>query len=251
MAIVGLIGGSGLDDPSILKDGRKISVSTPYGETTSPLTVGRIGDVDVVLLARHGNQHTDPPTQVNYRANLHALKSQGCTHILSTAACGSLREEIRRGDLVILDQFIDFTRRRPLTFFDAFAPGAENAVHTAMPDPFDESLRQKLIATCRRLEYPHHERGVVITIEGPRFSTRAESNMYRIWGADVVNMTVAIEAILANELHIPYATVAISTDYDSWRRDEAPADWGDILRTFRMNVERVTRLLVETLPHVA
>ncbi|MFH0881218.1 MAG: S-methyl-5'-thioadenosine phosphorylase [Lentisphaerota bacterium] len=251
MTTIGIIGGSGLDNPSILKNGHKVTVTTPCGDTTSPLTVGQIAGINTVLIARHGNQHIYPPTQVNFRANIHALKEQGCTHIISTAACGSLRDEIKRGDLVILDQFIDFTRRRHLTFFDAFKPGAENAVHTAMPDPFDESMRQKLIANCRKLQYKHHERGTVITIEGPRFSTRAESNMYRIWGADVVNMTVANEAILANEAHIPYATVAISTDYDSWKVDEAPCAWPEILRIFQENVERVTRLILETIPLIA
>jgi 5'-methylthioadenosine phosphorylase len=247
MVKIGIIGGSGLDDPKLLKKGIELTVDTPYGSPSSPITIGSIGDTEVVILARHGREHIFPPTHVNYRANIHALKDQGCTHILATAACGSLREEIRRGDLVILDQFIDFTRFRKITFFDTFAPGAENAKHTPMSDPFSGPLRLQLIAAARRLGLSIHEKGTVVTIEGPRFSTRAESNMFRIWGADVVNMTVAPEAVLANEAGVPYAAVAMSTDYDCWKTDEAPVEWPEVLRIFGQNVENVKRLLLETI----
>jgi 5'-methylthioadenosine phosphorylase len=247
MAKIGIIGGSGLDDPNLLKDAEELHMTTPFGEPSSPLTVGSIEGREVVILARHGRQHTIPPTQVNYRANIHALKSQNCTHILATAACGSLREEIKRGDLVILNQFIDFTRFRPITFFETFPPGAENAKHTPMADPFSELLRQKLIATAKQLGLSFHERGTVITIEGPRFSTRAESHMFRIWGADVVNMSLAPEVILANETGIPYAAVAISTDYDCWKTDEAPVEWSEVLRIFEINVRSVKKLLLGTI----
>jgi 5'-methylthioadenosine phosphorylase len=230
-----------------LKDAKEFQMITPFGEPSSPLTVGSIEGREVVILARHGRQHTIPPTQVNYRANIHALKSQNCTYILATTACGSLREEIKRGDLVILNQFIDFTRFRPITFFETFPPGAENAKHTPMADPFSELLRQKLIATAKQLGLSFHERGTVITIEGPRFSTRAESRMFRIWGADVVNMSLAPEVILANETGIPYAAVAISTDYDCWKTDEAPVEWSEILRIFENNVRNVKKLLLETI----
>ena len=247
MAKIGIIGGSGLDDPNLLKDAEELHMTTPFGEPSSPLTVGSIEGREVVILARHGRQHTIPPTQVNYRANIHALKSQNCTHILATAACGSLREEIKRGDLVILNQFIDFTRFRPITFFETFPPGAENAKHTPMADPFSELLRQKLIATAKQLGLSFHERGTVITIEGPRFSTRAESHMFRIWGADVVNMSLAPEVILANETGIPYAAVAISTDYDCWKTDEAPVEWSEVLKIFEINVRSVKKLLLGTI----
>jgi 5'-methylthioadenosine phosphorylase len=236
-----------LDDPKLLKDAKEFHVTTPYGEPSSPLTVGSIEGREVVILARHGRQHTIPPTQVNYRANIEALKNQGCTHILATTACGSLREEIKRGDIVILDQFIDFTRFRPITFFEVFPPGAENAKHTSMADPFSEPLRQRLIATAKQLGLNFHEGGTGVTIEGPRFSTRAESRMFRIWGADVVNMSLAPEVILANEAGIPYAAVAISTDYDCWKTDEAPVEWSEILRIFENNVRNVKKLLLETI----
>ncbi len=244
---IGIIGGSGLDDPQLLKGAEEIRITTPYGEPSSPLTAGSIEGKEVVILARHGRQHTLPPTQVNYRANIHALKSQNCTHVLATTACGSLREEIRPGDLVVLDQFIDFTRHRPITFFETFPPGAENAKHTAMADPFSQPLRQRLIEAATLLKLRFHQRGTVVTIEGPRFSTRAESHMFRIWGADVVNMSLAPEAILANEAGIPYAAVAMSTDYDCWRVDEAPVEWSKVLEIFRTNVENVKKLLLKTI----
>lgn len=247
MVKIGIIGGSGLDDPKILRNAKEINLSTPYGEPASPLTIGAIEGVEVVMLARHGRQHTVPPTQVNYRANIHALKEQGCTHILATSACGSLREDIRRGDFVVLDQFIDFTRRRPLTFFDKFDPGIQNAKHTPMADPFSEPLRQKMIAAAKELNFRCHPCGTVVSIEGPRFSTRAESNMFRAWGADVINMTVATEAALANELEVPYAAVAVSTDYDCWKTDEKPVTIADIMQVFGQNVENLKKLLLKTI----
>lgn len=248
MAKIGIIGGSGLDDPGLLKDGKTIDVDTPFGKPSSSLTVGTIQDVQVVILARHGKQHTLPPFKVNYRANIDALKMQGCTRILATTACGSLREEIRRGDLVFVDQFIDFTRFRSVTFFDSFAPGAQNAKHTPMADPYSESLRDKLIKCAEKLGLSFHKKGTVITIEGNRFSTRAESNMFRIWGADVINMSIAPETILANEAEIPYAAIAMSTDYDCWKTDEPPVDWPEILKVFEKNVANVKKLLLEVIP---
>jgi 5'-methylthioadenosine phosphorylase len=247
MVKVGIIGGSGLDNPDILQDPEDVNVDTPYGEPSSPLKVGKIEGVDVALLARHDRQHTIPPTHVNNRANIHALKEYGCTHILATTACGSLREEIGRGDFIVLDQFIDFTRLRKVSFDDVFPEGGR---HTPMPDPFDESMRQALIQSARALDIRHHEKGTVVTIEGNRFSTRAESHMFRAWGADVINMSVAPECILANEAGVPYAAVAMSTDYDCWKEDEAPVTWEDILKVFEANVEKVTRLLIKTIPEL-
>ncbi|MBM4163558.1 MAG: S-methyl-5'-thioadenosine phosphorylase [Lentisphaerae bacterium] len=245
---IGIIGGSGLDNPDFFANPHDEAVVTPYGEPSSPLKHGTIGGVAVVLLARHGRGHTLPPTQVNDRANIHALKMAGCTHIVATTAVGSLREEIHRGDLVILDQFIDFTRRRHLTFHDSFAWQAP--VHAPMADPFNGAMRALLIAACERLGYAHHPRGTVITIEGPRFSTRAESRMFRLWGADVVNMSVAIEAGLANEARIPYAAVAMCTDYDCWKEDEEPVSWEAIAAVFKQNAEKVARLLMQVIPLV-
>ncbi len=248
MVKIGIIGGSGLDNPDILKGGKDIEVDTPYGKPTSPLKTGKINDVDVVLIARHGREHTIPPTQVNYRANIQALKDQGCTHILATTACGSLREEIGRGDFVILDQFIDFTRLRKVSFFEEFSPG--DMKHTPMAYPYSEELRNILIETSKELNLKYHEKGTVVTIEGPRFSTRAESEMFRIWGADVINMSIASETILANEASIPYAAVAMSTDYDCWKDDEAPVTWKEILEVFSNNVNKVITLLTNVIPKI-
>ena len=240
MPTVGIIGGSGLDDPKILENPSEAQVETPYGPPSAPLVCGRIGKTKTILLARHGQRHQYSPAQVNYRANIHALKAQGATHILATTACGSLREHIGRGDFVIVDQFIDFTRHRQTTFFDSFEDGAH---HTAMADPFDADLRGRLCRACMALGFAFHDGGTLVTIEGPRFSTRAESNMFRIWGADVINMSVAPEAALANEAGIPYAVVAMSTDYDCWKTDEAPVSWEDILTVFNRNADRVKQLL--------
>ena len=245
MVKIGIIGGSGLDNPDILKDAKDIEVDTPYGKPTSPLKIGKIHDIDVALIARHGREHTIPPTQVNFRANIQALKDYGCTHILATTACGSLREEIGRGDFVILDQFIDFTRHRKITFFEEFPPG--DAKHTAMAHPYSEELRNIFIETAKELNLKYHEKGTVVTIEGPRFSTKAESEMFRIWGADVINMSIATETILANEAGIPYSAVAMSTDYDCWKEDEVPVTWEEILEIFGKNVKNVIDLLTNVI----
>jgi 5'-methylthioadenosine phosphorylase len=248
MTKIGIIGGSGLDNPSIMKEGKDLDLKTPYGNASSPIKSGKINNIDILLLARHGREHTVPPTEVNFRANLWALKELGATHILATTACGSLKLEIGRGDFVILDQFIDFTRHRRITYFDRFEP--HKPVHTPMADPFNEQLRINLIESCKELKLKYHPKGTVVTIEGPRFSTRAESNMFRMWGADVINMSVAPEAILANELGIPYAAVAMSTDYDCWKEDEKPVSWDEILHVFNQNVDKVIKLLTNVIPKV-
>ncbi len=245
MTKIAIIGGSGLEDPAILKDPQDISVETPYGDPSSAFKCGKISGVDVVILSRHGRDHAIPPTQVNNRANIWAIKELGCTHIIVTTACGSLREEIDRGHMVILDQFIDFTRHRQITFFESFENGQLN--HTPMAEPFHAELRERLIGKAEELNLQYHSKGTVVTIEGPRFSTRAESNMFRAWGADVINMSTAPECILANELGIPYAAVALSTDYDCWKTDEDPVTWEEVLKVFNQNVENVIKLLLKTI----
>lgn len=245
MVKVGIIGGSGLDNPDILENGIDINVETKYGKPSSPLKTGKISGVDVVLLARHGRNHEIPPSQVNFRANVLALKEAGCDFIIATTAVGSLKEEINRGDLVIIDQFIDFTRHRKVSFFEDFNDGPK---HTAMAEPFSSKLRNILISGCDSLGLKHHKKGTVVTIEGPRFSTKAESHMFRSFGADVINMSIAPEAVLCNELEIPYATIAMSTDYDCWKDDEKPVSWDEILKVFKNNIEKVIKLLVYAIP---
>ena len=248
MTKIAIIGGSGLENPEILKNPESISVKTPYGDPSSDFICETIGRVEVVLLSRHGRDHTIPPTQVNNRANLFAIQQLECTHILATTACGSLRENIGRGDLVIPDQFIDFTRYRETTFFKEFRPNEMK--HTPMADPFNKQLRDNLTAAGRELGLNIHQGGCIITIEGPRFSTRAESRMFRIWGGDMINMSTAPECSLANELGIPYAAIAMATDYDSWKQDETPVSWEEILRVFGNNVHNVIDILRKVIPTI-
>ena len=248
MAKIGIIGGSGLDNPDLLKDIEEITLETPYGHPSSILKQGKLSDCEVVLLARHGVGHTIPPTQVNYRANISSLKEVGCTHILVTTAVGSLKEDIKPGDFVILDQFIDFSRHRKNTFYESFELGSLN--HVSPADPFDSILRQCFIDTAQELNFVYHPTGTVVSIEGPRFSTRAESHMFRAWGADVINMTIATEAALARAADIPYSAVAMCTDYDCWKEGEADVDWQAILQVFHKNANRVTKLLLNTVPKI-
>lgn len=246
---IGIIGGSGLEKASLFKNPHETRVATDWGEPSSSLLEGTVADVPVVLLARHGREHTLPPSQVNYRANVQAMKDVGCVCILATTAVGSLRQEIERGDLVILDQFIDFTKQRKMTYHEHFAP--HQPVHASMPDPFDPRLRAMLHDEAVKLGLRVHRAGTVITIEGPRFSTRAESRMYRIWGADVVNMSVATEAALANEIGLPYAAVAMSTDYDAWNEEAEAVTWQEVLEVFGKNVNSVMQLLLAAVPRAA
>ena len=248
MVRVGLIGGSGLEKLNILENTTEIDVSTPYGPPSSSFYTGQIGQCEVVICSRHGRDHALPPTQINNRANIDALCQLECQHIIATTACGSLREEIKRGDIVILDQFIDFTRHRKVTFHEEFVPG--QIMHAAMADPFSENLRELLINGAGKLGLSFHPTGTVVTIEGPRFSTRAESNMFRQWGADVINMSIAPEAILAFEAKIPYAAIALSTDYDSWKTDEEPVTWAEVEKVFNENIKHITRLLIHIINQI-
>jgi len=239
---IGIIGGSGLENPEILENYKEIDVDTPFGKPSSKLICGKLFGIDVVIISRHGNKHEIPPTKVNNRANIFALKYEGCKYIIGTSAVGSLKEEIKRGDFIILDQFIDFTRHRDVTFFDKFEFGA---MHTPMANPFSEKLRKKLIDCCEELGFPYHKKGTVITIEGPRFSTIAESNLFRQWGADIINMSIAPEAILANEAEIEYAVIGMSTDYDCWKEGEENVSWEMIKQIMKDNSEKVKKILMK------
>jgi 5'-methylthioadenosine phosphorylase len=241
---IGIIGGTGLDNPDILKNCTEVDIVTRYGIPSSPLITGKINGTDVVLLSRHGRKHQIPPTFINNRANIIALKESGATHIIATCAAGSLREEIGIGDLVVPDQFIDFTRHRTVTFYEDFNDGM---VHTPMAEPFDNKLRSAMISAATELGLRIHHTGTIITIEGNRFSTKSESNMFRIWGADIINMSITPEVILANEAVIPYACIAISTDYDCWRERESWVTWKKVLQVFEANLEKVKKLLIETI----
>jgi 5'-methylthioadenosine phosphorylase len=245
VAKIGLIGGSGLEKLNILTGTREINADTPYGTPSSSFFTGRIAGNEIFILSRHARDHSITPSHVNNRANIHALKEFGCSYIIATTACGSLREAIGRGDIVFPDQFIDLTKQRINTFHDRFVEGIIG--HASMPDPFSEFLRTKLIRGAESLGLSFHRSGTIVTIEGPRFSTRAESKMFRLLGADIVNMSIAPEAALANEAEIQYAAIALSTDYDSWKHEETPVTWKEVLKVFEENVRHVTALLINVL----
>ncbi len=246
MVKVGIIGGSGLDDPKILAEAKEVDVITPFGKPSSPLTIGRLGGVDVVILARHGKKHSIMPSNVPFQANIHALKEQGCTHIIATTACGSLREEIKPGDFVFIDQFIDQTTKRKSTFYEN-----GRVCHISMAEPFCGRLRKLLAETARSLKFACHGKGTIITIEGPRFSTKAESHLFRGWKADVINMSTVPEVVLAREAGMCYASIAMSTDYDCWRESGETVTWDAVAKTMRKNADNVKKLVVAAIKKIS
>jgi len=245
---IGIIGGSGLEKLDLFQDTKYLQLDTAYGQPSSNILSGKINKREVFILSRHGFEHTIPPTQVNNRANIKVLKDLGCEAIIATTACGSLREEIAPGDLIFPNQIIDFTRFRKNTFFEHFEPGEFK--HTPFADPFDKELTKQFLSIAQKKAIRAHEEKTLITIEGPRFSSRAESHMFRVWGADIINMSTAPEVILANELQIPYVALAMSTDYDSWWEEEKPVTWEEILEIFKENVDKVTDLVINVIPKV-
>ncbi|MCL2188797.1 MAG: S-methyl-5'-thioadenosine phosphorylase [Defluviitaleaceae bacterium] len=241
---IGIIGGSGMGELMPAGNTTRKEMDTPHGKPSDALVHGTIHDIPVVMLARHAKGHTISPTLVPFRANIWALKEAGCTHILATTACGSLREEYAPGDLVFIDQFIDWTKLRKLSFHE------KEVVHTEMATPFDATLRQRLVEAAKGLSLSHHVKGTMITIEGPRFSTRAESHMFRQIGADVINMTTVPECPLAKELGIPYQAIAMVTDYDCWKEGEAPVTYEMVLNTMKNNAEKVRNLISTVIKNI-
>lgn len=239
---IAIIGGSGLEKLDLFENAKYIQVETPYGKPSSDILHGQIEGKDVYVISRHGHQHTITPAHVNNQANIKAIEQLGCEAIIATTACGSLRDEIEPGHLAFPNQVIDFTRFRKNTFFDEFKPGEFK--HVAFADPFDEDMIAELEKISSKLGLQHHNNKTVITIEGPRFSSRAESHMFRQWGADLINMSTAPEVILANELGIPYAAIAMSTDYDCWKTDIEPVTADAVFETFHQNAKNVTDLLM-------
>src|SRR3989338_6586192 len=242
---IGIIGGSGIDNPEIMDSPKKVKIHTPYGATSDLVTSGRVKGVETIIIPRHGDSHRINPTNVNYRANIWAMKESVVTHIIAPTACGSLREEIKPGHLVFIDQFIDRTTRRQQTFYDG-----NEVCHISMADPFCRRLRGILAETAKKLGIAHHSKGTIVTIEGPRFSTRAESNLFRMWGCDVINMTTVPEAVLAREAGICYQPIAMSTDYDCFMETEEKVTVDIILKTLRANAENVKKILVDVIPKV-
>ncbi len=235
--LIGLIGGTGLGHALALKvTGESITLDTPFGRPSGAITRGKWQGVDIAFLPRHGPQHTLPPTAVPYQANIYALKSLGVTHIIASGATGSLREEIRPRDLVIPDQIIDKTYRRMGTFFDQ--PGL--AAHVEFSHPFCPTLRQLLIDRSDALDLTIHDGGTYVCMEGPAFSTVAESRMHRAWGGDLIGMTCIPEARLAREAEICYALIALPTDYDCWRPHDPSLSAHELLREIIEHVEHAT-----------
>lgn len=235
---IGVIGGSGLYADIGLEDAQQIAVKSPFGEPSGPVTVGRIGTVRFSFIARHGEGHVLTPSAVNYRANIDVLKRCGVTDVLAISAVGSLREEYVPGEFVAVDQMIDRTQGRERSFFDSGL-----VAHVGLADPICARLAELAGDAAERAKGTVHRGGCYIAIEGPQFSTRAESRMYRQWGADVIGMTGMPEARLAREAELPYAMLAMVTDYDSWRDTEAGVEVSEILAVVKANANLARKTL--------
>ena len=240
---VGVIGGSGLYDIEGLTAVHDVRVSTPFGDPSDVITVGTLAGIRVAFLSRHGRGHLLNPSGINYRANIYALKSLGVSQVISVSAVGSMKESIRPGDVVVPDQFIDLTKRRVSTFFD------EGIVaHVAFGEPICAELAQALQLAGAQVGATLHRGGTYLCMEGPQFSTKAESRLYRQWGVDVIGMTNMPEAKLAREAELCYATLALVTDYDCWHETEEAVTVEAVLGTLRQNVALAKRLLPVLMP---
>jgi 5'-methylthioadenosine phosphorylase len=245
---IGVIGGSGLAEGIDLDDAQEIPVSSSFGEPSGPVVTGRLAGVRFTFIARHGAGHRLPPSALNYRANIDVLKRCGVTDVLALSAIGSLREEMAPGDFVAVDQFIDRTVSREHSFF---GPGL--VAHVSLADPVCPRLSGMATAAARLAGANVHGAGCYIAIDGPQFSTRAESLMYRQWGADVIGMTAMPEARLAREAELPYALLGMVTDYDCWRDEEAGVEVSEVLAVMKANAElarRTVRTLAANLPEM-
>lgn len=243
-AEIGIIGGTGFYDPNFFKDTYEVKVDTPYGETSDLITLGEYSGIRVAFVPRHGRKHTIPPHRINSRANIWALKELGVTRILSPSVVGSLREELRPGDIVVSDQFVDFTKQRRYTYFDC-----GRICHISMADPFCPELRKTAISSIKKLDYKVHENGTYLCIEGPRFSTRAESLFFKdTLNADVIGMTLVPECILARETQLCYVSIAMITDYDAW--SDSPVNTRAVLELLRKNTERTKKILLELVRNI-
>jgi len=227
---LGIIGGSGLYSLEGFEDRQELEVRTPFGAPSTPIIVGRLEGRRLAFVARHGLGHRLTPSEVPYRANIYALKSLGVERVLSVSACGSLREDYMPGQIVVPDQLVDNTRDRDRSFF-----GGGLVAHLSVPNPFCPDLSKQLAEAVRAAGGEAHVGGTFVTIEGPRFSTKAESELFRSWGMSIVGMTAAPEAFLAREAEMCYATMAHVTDYDVWHLSEAPVTVDAVVKTLRKN----------------
>jgi 5'-methylthioadenosine phosphorylase len=236
--VIGVIGGSGLYKIEGLERMREVEVQTPFGKPSGKLVRGRLGDVEMVFLPRHGLGHRWLPTEINFRANTFAMKKMGVERIISVSAVGSLREEIAPGHVVIPDQFIDRTTQRPSTFF-----GRGLVAHVSLADPFCKDLSGVLASAAGSEGAKVHAGGTYLCMEGPQFSTRAESHLYRSWGAHVIGMTNLQEAKLAREAEICFATLALATDYDCWNESAGDVEIDHVLAVLKQNIDLAQRTI--------
>jgi 5'-methylthioadenosine phosphorylase len=237
-ADIGIIGGTGLYDPKLLKNAEEINVDTPYGSPSDSITIGELGGKCVAFLPRHSKKHTIRPTDVNSRANIFALKKLRVERILAPTTVGSLREDFKPGDIVFIDQFIDRTTRREPSFY-----AGSQVCHISVAEPMCPELRQVLTKAAKAINISTHNTGTYVCIEGPRFSTKAESRMFRMWGADVVGMTLVPECVLAREAEICYSSISTVTDYDVWK--DKPVCVDDIRKTMKENIEKIKKVIIE------
>ncbi|MCA9533481.1 MAG: S-methyl-5'-thioadenosine phosphorylase [Myxococcales bacterium] len=238
---LGVLGGSGLYELEGLSQVEELRLTTPFGEPSDVLVSGMLGDTKLIFLPRHGRGHRIPPHRINYRANILALKMAGAEQVLSVSAVGSMKEAIEPGHLVVVDNFIDRTRHRTDTFFDDDGVVA----HVSFAEPIDGALAAALYGACGRVGATTHRGGVYLCMEGPQFSTRAESLLYRSWGVDVIGMTNMPECRLAREAELPYATLALATDYDCWHEGHDAVTLEGVLAVMHQNVALAKRVIVE------
>ena len=237
-AVVGVIGGSGLYHMEGLADIREVEVKTPFGKPSDKFIKGKLGKTQLIFIPRHGKGHRWLPTEVNFRANIFGMKKLGVERIIAVSAVGSLREEIAPGDLVVPDQAIDRTTQRPSTFF-----GRGIVAHVSLADPFCKDLSKRLCNAATQARAKVHPKGTYLCMEGPQFSTRAESHLYRSWGADVIGMTNLQEAKLAREAEICFGTLALATDYDCWNQAAGDVEIEHVLEILAQNVELAQKIL--------
>ena len=240
-ADIGIIGGTGIYDPGMFKNVKNIRIDIPHGEPSDYYYLGEFQGKDVAFLPRHGREHKIPPHDINYRANISGFEQLGVTRILASCATGSLKEKYRPGEIVIIDQFINWKKTRT-TFYDT-----GDVTHVSLADPFCPELRKVLIESCEKLGITHHDKGTYLCIEGPRFSTRAESRMFRNF-AELIGMTGVPEAILAREKEICFAIIATITDYDVW--SEKPVDIEEVIRVMKESENKVKLLLKEAIKNI-
>jgi len=238
---IAIIGGSGLEDPRFFRKIKEVNIKTPFGYPSAPIIIADFHGERVAFLSRHGKKHQFPPHRVPQRANIWALKEMGIERIIGISAVGSLKKDFKPGDIVISDQFVDFTKKRDYTFYD------QEACHVSLADPFCPELRNLFYKESKRLKIPSHQIGTYWCIEGPRFSTRAESKFFRNF-ADVIGMTLSSEAVLARELEICYLNLSMVTDYDVWQPH--PVNLGEVLKTMKENTEKIKNLLIAAIPKI-